>query len=631
MKFKQVEKIVKDIMPPECQVVSVVTEGLIIAIYVKDIHAFYRNDQLINQLASALKKKVVVRVDPSALMNEAEAQKKIESIVSTDASISSILFNTPFSEVYIEALKPGLVIGKYGSLLKEIVLSTGWSPKVLRTPTIPSATLNGIRKSFIAGAEERKKFLGNLGKKIFQDPIKNEWVRATALGGFGEVGRSCLLVETQSSRVLIDCGINPVSEDPKKAYPLLNLLNFQLDQLDAVIISHAHTDHMGFLPYLFAYGYEGPVYCTPPTRDLMILLQQDYLNLANRNINLKAPYAKKDIQKEIKYIVPVDYEEVVDITPEIKMTLYNAGHILGSAMVHLHIGDGAHNLVYTGDMKFGFTRLFDPAQTNFRRAETLFIESTYGGKDNILMNRRDMEIRLTQVIKETIAAGGHVLIPVFAVGRSQEMLLVLEQNLAKDPDFNSPVYIDGMVLEASAIHTAYPEYLRESLQRRILSNNSPFEWDKIKVAKGEDKKTILEGPPGVFVAPSGMLAGGPSLEYFKMLAEDAKNTILFVGYQSPMSFGSKVQNGMKEIPIIDEDGKTKILNVNMRVETVEGFSGHSDRAQLMAFMKNMRPTPNRIITMHGDNMKTEDLARSASLMLKRQSDAMMDMESYRLR
>lgn len=631
MKYKDVEKIVKDIMPPECGVVSVVPEGLVTAIYIKDIKEFYKNDQLINQLASALKKKVVVRVDSSSLSDAEQAQKKIEELVPKEANITNILFNVPFSEVYIEALKPGLVIGKYGSLLKEIVLATGWSPKVLRTPTIPSSTLNGIRKSMINGAEERKKFLVSLGKKVFQEPIKTEWVRVMALGGFKEVGRSCLLVQTQDSKILIDCGVNPVSDDPKRAYPMLNMMGFPLSSLDAVIISHPHMDHMGFLPYLFAYGYEGPVYCTPPARDLMIMLQQDYLNLAKKSLNMKPPYTKKDIQKELKYVITVGYEDVVDITPEIKMTLYNAGHILGSSIIHLHIGEGTHNLVYTGDLKFGFTRLFDPAHTSFRRVESLFIESTYGSKEDVIRNRRDMELKLINTIKETIKNGGHILIPVFAVGRSQEILLVLEQHLARDPEFKSPIYIDGMVLEASAIHTAYPEYLRESLQRRILSNNSPFEWDKIKVAKGEKKEEIVNGEPSVFLAPSGMLSGGPSLDYFKLLAADPKNTILFVGYQSPLSLGSKIQKGMGEVPIMDDDGRTKVVDIKMRVETVEGFSGHSDRAQLMAFMKNLRPTPSRIITMHGDDAKTEDLSRSASLMLRKPGRAMANLEALRLR
>lgn len=631
MQQKDIEKTVSEIMPAECGITKVEAEGLNIVIYVKNIDAFYRNDQLIKQLAGAVRKKVSVRVDQSRLADIEKARKEIEDMVPKDAVISSITFVSSFSEVFIEALKPGLVIGKGGSVLKEIITRTGWSPVVLRSPTIPSATIRGIRKGFIAEADDRKKFLLSLGKKICQPPPSSEWVRVSMLGAFREVGRSCMLVQTPHSRILIDVGINPVISEPSKAYPYLNFMGFPLDELDAVIISHGHIDHMGFLPYLYAYGYDGPVYCTPPTRELMALLQTDSVDLMKKSLGVDPPYGKKDIQKELRRVVPVEYEEVVDITPEIKMTLYNAGHIIGSAMVHLHIGEGLHNLVYSGDMKFGYTKLFEPANTHFPRIETLFLESTYGAKNDVTSNRRDMEDRLVNIIKDTAAKGGKVLIPVFAVGRSQEIMLVLEDYARRDPNFNVPVYIDGMVMETSAIHTAYPEYLRESIERRILSNNSPFESPMLKVAKGTDKESIVNGEPSVILAPSGMMNGGPSVEYLRLMAEDEKNTLIFVGYQSPLSLGHKIQRGMKEIPLMGDDGRTKIMNIRMRVETVEGFSGHSDRHQLMAFLSNLKPTPERIFTMHGDWNKADDLARAAASLLRREARAPLNLEAIRLK
>lgn len=631
MHYKDIVKRIGEIMPPNCEVTKVEPEGLSTVIYIKDIRSFYSNERLIKELASALKKKVTIRVDPSALMKIDEAKAAIESLVPKEADVKGIVFVPEMCEVHIEAIKPGLVIGKGGSTLKEIMLRTGWAPIAVRAPTMPSATLDGVRRITVMEAAERKKFLVNIGKKICQPAPAGDWIRVMALGGFREVGRSCLLVQTPHSKVLIDVGVNPATGDPTKAYPYLNLTGFSLSDLDAVVISHGHMDHMGFLPYLFAYGYDGPVYCTPPTRDFMVLLQQDYLNLCKKAFNIDPPYTKKDIYKELRNIITVDYEEVVDITPEIKMTLYNAGHILGSASVHLHIGEGAHNLVYSGDIKFGFTRLFDPSTTRFPRLETLFIESTYGGRNDISINRFDSEKRLTDIISETVKNRGKVLIPVFAVGRSQEIMLVLEEMARRDPDFNVPLYIDGMVLEASAIHTAYPEYLREQLNRRILSDRSPFESPLIKVAKGASKEEIISGEPAIILAPSGMLAGGPSYEYLKLMADEAKNALVFVGYQSALSLGSKLQQGMKEVPILGDDGKMRTLNINMRVETAEGFSGHSDRAQLMAYIKNLRPIPERIVTMHGDWGKTEELARSAGMMMHKDSRSMADLEAIRLR
>jgi predicted metal-dependent RNase len=188
-----------------------------------------------------------------------------------------------------------------------------------------------------------------------------------------------------------------------------------------------------------------------------------------------------------------------------------------------------------------------------------------------------------------------------------------------------------MILEASAIHTAYPEYLREQLQRRILSDHSPFESPMIKVAKGVSKEEIVNGEPAVILAPSGMLTGGPSYEYLKLMADDPNNTLVFVGYQSALSLGSKIQQGMKEVPILGDDGKMKTMNINMRVETAEGFSGHSDRAQLMAYLKNLRPAPERVITMHGDWGKTEEFARSVGMMMRKDSHALGDLEATRLK
>lgn len=632
MYYKDIDKTVMEIMPPQCEVTKVEPEGLNVVIYLKNIRAFYASDQLIKHVAGAIKKKVLIRADPGVLMDMDDALKKIKAMLPAEAETSSIRFVPEFSEVHIEAVKPGLVIGKGGMILKEIILQTNWAPVVLRTPTMASSTIEGIRKSFVIEAAERKKFLSSVGKRICQDLPKGDWLRISFLGGFREVGRSCMLVQTKHSKVLVDCGVNPVIGEPERAYPYLNTLGFSLDQLDAVVISHGHMDHMGFVPYLYEYGYDGPVYATPPTRDFMALLQQDYINVMKKSFGVDAPYGKKDIQKELRHIIPVDYGEVVDIAPEIKMTLYNAGHILGSAEVHLHVGEGLHNLVYSGDIKFGFTRLFDPANINFPRLETLFVESTYGGWDDMMPARAESEMDLIRVINETVAKKGTTLIPVFAVGRSQEILLVLEDFYKRNPDFNVPIYIDGMVLEASAIHTAYPEYLRESLQKRILSNQSPFESPMIKVAKGEDKKAIVEsGEPSIILAPSGMLNGGPSYEYLKLMASEPKNSMIFVGYQSALSLGAKIQKGAKEIPIIGEDGRTNLLRVNMRIETVEGFSGHSDRRQLLAFLKNVMPTPERVFTMHGDWNKTEDLAKSAGMMLKRDVAAPLNMEAVRLK
>jgi len=630
MELKEIEKKVNELVPKECKLAKIEAEGLDVVIYLKDIKAFYSNEQLIRKIAGTLRKRVLIRSDSSSLAPVEEALKAIKDTIPEDAGVSEVNFSPEFCEVIIEALKPGLVIGKGGQTLRAIIEKTGWAPQVVRKPTMPSSTIKGIRKSLLKDAPARKKFLNQLGKKICSSPVKSDWVKVTALGGFKEVGRSCSLVETPHSKILIDCGINPETFEPTKAYPYLNSMNIELEKLDAVILTHAHLDHSGFIPYLFAYGYKGPVYCTPPTRDLIALLQMDLLNVMAKNNEGKAPYTTKDIQHELAHVITFNYGEVMDITPEVKLTFYNAGHILGSAQAHLHIGDGLHNVVFGGDIKYGFTKLFDQATTQFPRIETLFMESTYGGRNDVSPNRFDTDKHLVQFIKTVIKRNGKVLIPVFSVGRSQELMLVLEEMCAKDPEMNFPVYIDGMVLEASAIHTAYPEYLRHNVQRRILSNDSPFESKIFIPAKG-DRKDIVEGEPCVILAPSGMMTGGPVLEYLRLMAGEAKNALVFVGYQSALSMGRKIQRGLKDVPTVGDDGRSHTMRINMEVTTVEGYSGHSDRAQLIKYVRNIRPPPERIFTGHGDENKCDDLARSISRMMRIDARAPMDLDTIRLK
>ncbi|VVB57408.1 Ribonuclease J [uncultured archaeon] len=630
MEFKEIEKKANEIVPAECKLTKVDAEGLDVVLYLKDLKAFYANDQLIRKLAGSLRKRVLIRADPSALQGAEESLKAIREIVPQDAGVADVRFSPEFGEVMIEALKPGLVIGKGGSTLKAIVEQTGWAPQVQRQPTMVSSTVKGVRSSMVKEAAARKKFLQSLGRKICGPSVKSDYVKVTALGWFQEVGRSCALVETPNTRILIDCGVNAESFEPAKAYPYLSAMKLELDKIDAVVLTHAHLDHCGFVPYLYAYGYDGPVYCTPPTRDLMVLLQMDFINLAARQMDGNPPYGVKDIQKQLAHTICFDYGEVMDISPEVKLTFYNAGHILGSAQVHLHIGDGLHNLVFSGDIKYGFTRLTDQAATQFPRLETLFMESTYGGRNDVMPSRFDSEKRLTDLVKSVITRRGKVLIPVFSVGRSQEMMMVLEEFAARNPDLNFPVYIDGMVLEASAIHTAYPEYLRHNIQRRVLSNDSPFESKIFVPAKGE-RKEVVEGDPCVVLAPSGMMTGGPVLDYFRMMADDPKNALLFVGYQSSLSIGRKIQRGVKEIPVAGDDGRASSIKINMEVCTVEGFSGHSDRNQLMHFVKAIRPSPQKVFTLHGDENKCEDLARSISRAYNVEARAPMDLDSIRLR
>jgi KH/beta-lactamase-domain protein len=621
-----VEK-VRSLLPLGSKLEKIEFEGPDIVIYVENARLIYENENQIKNLASELKKKVIVRSVEKELLDVENSRRIIEEIIPKDAGINDIRFLPSFHEVWIDCMKPGLAIGKKGSNLKEIIFKTGWIPKILRSPTIKSDIESSIRNTFYTDFESRKKFLMKVAKRICAKQEKTTWLKTFMLGGFREVGRSCMLLQTSNDRILIDCGLNSDTSFPEEAYPYLSNLDIPVEKIDAVIITHAHLDHCGFLPYLFSKGYNGPVYCTPPTRDLMALLCLDFIKVAKKS-GRDLIYNEKDVQKMIENTIVREYHEVTDISPEIKLTFYNAGHILGSAIVHLHISNGFHNLVYTGDIKFGGTRLFDSAEVAFPKADSIFIESTYGGREDIIPSRADAEARLIKIIKETLDKDGKVLIPVFSVGRAQEVMLVLEE-YARRNEINTKVYLDGMVMEATAIHTVYPEYLRKNVKRAILSNKSPFESNIFESVK-KSREEIADGEGCIILAPSGMLTGGPSVEYLKLLAEDEKSTLIFVGYQAINTLGRKIQRGDKEVAV-EEDGKLRSIKIKMRVETCEGYSGHSDRRQLIAFIKNINPQPSRIFFMHGEEKKSEDLAKYIGRITNADVSVPMNMDVVRLK
>ncbi len=222
-----------------------------------------------------------------------------------------------------------------------------------------------------------------------------------------EVGRSAILVRTKESSILLDCGVKPSSSGDEA--PLLDEIN--LDTLDAVVITHAHMDHIGYVPYLFKYGYKGPVYMTEPTKYLMEVLLTDYIEQAESEGRVP-PYSRQDLAQALYHTITLNYaDHPTDISPDTKLMLFDAGHEVGSAVVHLHIGNGLYNIIYTGDMKYGPTRLLNPAHNKFKRAELLIMESTYGGKEDVQPPRQESEQRLIDLVKHTVEHEGKVLIP----------------------------------------------------------------------------------------------------------------------------------------------------------------------------------------------------------------------------
>ncbi|MCL4453941.1 beta-CASP ribonuclease aCPSF1 [Ferroplasma sp.] len=622
-----------DRLYPDNKITEIDYEGSTIVVYTKDQNLFSDRDDLARQIAQELRRRIAIRPDPSIMSEEKDADGKIREIIPADAGLQDIYFEPDTGEAVIEVDEPTVATPE---IIKAIKSETNWSPRIVRAPPMYSRTVKEVREYLRDVKKERKEFLHNLGIKLTTPLMPGEtWIRITALGGHREVGRSATLISTNNSKVLVDCGMININdpEHPWEEAPYLYAPEIQpFTSLDAVVLTHAHLDHSGLLPLLFKYGYSGPVYSTAPTRDLAALLQNDYLKVSHSE-NHKLSYESKHVRDELKHTIALKYNETADITPDIRLTFYNAGHILGSAAVHLHIGEGLYNVVLSGDQKYEKTWLFNPAVNRFPRVETLMLESTYAGRDDYSYTRNEATNTLIDVVNRTFDRGGSVLVPVFAVGRSQEVMLVLEDAYRNRmiPE-NTKVYLDGMIMEATAIHAAYPEFLNRDLRDQIMIKRAnPFLSPIFTSVETRNQRIdICDSPESkVILATAGMMNGGPVLEYFKTLSSDSKNTLAFVGYQADGTLGRRIQSGATSITL-SEAGKSTKFEINMAVENAEGFSGHSTKRELLNFVGGMQPKPQRILINHGDGNKCYDFARLIHTKFGVEAISMKNLETTRL-
>lgn len=629
--------IIKEILsciPNKEDISETAFEGANIILYTKNKSFLLDNNGLIKDIVDKIKKRVELRPDPSITMDPEDAKKIINKIIPKEAGVDNVIFDYQRSSVIIEAEKPGLAIGKNGDTLKEIKKQTFWVALVRRTPPLKSKLIENIRQVLYENNDFRKKFLHKVGERIYGGLRKSrgrDWVRISFLGGAREVGRSCLLLQTNESRILLDCGINPAAID-ESAYPYFDAPEFNINDLDAVVLSHPHLDHSAALPLLIKYGYDGPIYCTAPTRDIAALLALDFIGIMEKEAK-KVLYSSTEVKEMVKRTICLDYEEVTDITPDVRLTFYNAGHALGSAQVHLNIGNGMHNLLYTADLNYETSNLLSSAVTRFPRCETLIIEGTYGGKDDLTPTRRESEMELYSLIKKTVSQKGKVMMPVLGIGRSQEVMVILEKAMREGLIEKIPIYVQGMVWDVTAIHTAYPDFFNIKIRKNIFHKNlNPFMSDIFKRvgSQKEMAEVINEAGPCIIMATSGMMVGGPIVEYFKRLADNPNNALIFTSYQGEGSLGRRILNGEKEIAF-QEGTKQAILPVKCSIYNLRGFSGHSSRDQLIKYVYNLDPKPKKIIVNHGEASKCLDLASSLHKLHRIETVAPKVLDAIRLR
>ena len=630
--FQQVKKKIEKMVPSGIEY-EVDLEAASIAIVTPTPDAFAGSDSLAGRIAKSIKRRVEIRPSADILMDLKQAEQKIMEMIPDDAGLKRIYFDGAVCEVTIVCNDPGQAVGPKGATVKALRDEIGWKVRTERAAAVESATMHNIRRYRQENAEDRKALLRKFGTRIYRPQRAGEiWCRLTALGSYREVGRAMHLVTTNESKIIVDVGAKPTN-NRSEIMPFFNapeLLPFE--NLDAIVITHAHIDHIGLLPVMYKYGYRGPVYCTPPTRDLMVLLQSDYIKVAAAEGNPPL-YGLGDVQEMIKHIVDVDWGKTVDIAPDIKLTMYNAGHILGSSSLHMHVGEGKHNIVFSGDIKYEKSWLYDAAAVRFPRVETLILESTYGGAKDFQPTRQEATQELQDLIKRALAKKGKIFCPVFAVGRSQEVMIAIDQLFKSGTCDPVTVWIDGMITEATAIHASHPDALNRDLRKKVLKggDQNPFnsKWFR-QVESHEQRESILLDPsPVIVLATSGMMTGGPIVEYFKHWAPEPNHTLCFVGYQADGTLGRRLQKGFAEVPIND-GGHTHMVPIGCDVVTIDGFSGHSDRRQLMDYVKAMNPKPKTIICHHGDPHTCAEFRKDLAKTFRIRTHAPKNLETIRL-
>ncbi|MBI4406429.1 MBL fold metallo-hydrolase [Candidatus Micrarchaeota archaeon] len=407
-------------------------------------------------------------------------------------------------------------------------------------------------------------------------------------GAAGEVGRSCFVVESHENTML-DCGLKLEGRTPvPPIFPLE-----RATQLDQLVISHAHLDHCGYSPALYQAGFSGKTVITKPSRDLAQILLADALKLQGESL-----FSHKSVDKLFKHMKLFDFNK-----PSGGTEFRNAGHIIGSAMTLLDTQE--HRILYTGDINLRSTRLLEGADTENLEADVLITEGTYGGQHIHPASKKTVSAFIGH-IGETLKKGGKVLVPTFAVGRGQEVLLTLESHMRSGLLPRCPIFLDGMVTKALRIHRHNAVDLKREIQLRLLtSEDDPFKSEFYQEVKTRSKKEVFESEAAIIVATSGMLVGGPSVRYFQKLAEDEKNTVILVGYQANETPGRLLKEGAKKIII-----GNKHVDVRCRVE-VSPFTGHSDSRELVQLARSVKGLK-QVFVVHSEAQKASEFARELS-------------------
>ncbi|MCI4464201.1 MAG: MBL fold metallo-hydrolase [Thermoproteus sp.] len=402
-------------------------------------------------------------------------------------------------------------------------------------------------------------------------------MRVKFLGGAGEVGRAAVLVKTAAGSVLFDYGVN-FDQQGRPVFPE----HVRPKDLVAVVLSHAHLDHSGALPSLYV-SVKTPIYATPLTMELSDVMYTDMIKLSGYYL----PYTHEEVKATMESAIPLTYGEPVELAPDVTLTVYNAGHVPGSAVSVLE-AEG-RIVVFTGDFNLRDTALLRGADVyNLpREPDVVVMEATYAAADH--PPRQDLEKDFVNVVREVVEGGGTVLIPSFALGRAQEVLLTLVKYGV------GPIYVDGLARQVNTIVDKYPHLLNDyGLYRKALEA-------AVEIPSAYVRKKAVGQEPAVIISPAGMLKGGASLYYFKRLAGDGKNAIILPSFQAPDTPGFEVLS--KGEAFVDGSA----IRVKARVEWFD-FSAHSGRSELVEFIEHFGVN-SRVVLFHTEPSSALQFAR----------------------
>ena len=436
-------------------------------------------------------------------------------------------------------------------------------------------------------------------------------------GAVRTVTGSQFVVSANGTSILLDCGM--FQGRRKETYEKNKNFHFNPASIDNLILSHAHIDHSGNIPNLVRNGFKGSIYATQPTVDLCKIMLKDSAYLQQKDVEwvnkirarkneppIEPLYTLEDVEASLNLFVGVEYDKTFTIGPDINVTFRDAGHILGSASILLEIEEGSvcRRLGYTGDIgRPNMPIIRDPNQ--LRELDILIMESTYGNR--IHAPYTDSEERLAQLINKAAKSGGKIIIPAFAVGRTQSIVYILHKLFNENRIPEIPVFVDSpMANHATEVFRSHFEDLDRETYRIFLQNNEdPFGFKRLKYVETveESKKLNQLSYPHIIISASGMAEGGRVLHHLRNSIEDRRTLVLFVGHAVKETLARKIVDGEKKVKIFGEEFKVKC-----QVETMDAFSAHADRKDLLKYVDINSPSKlNDIFLVHGELEQIESL------------------------